>query len=62
MSILEKPYYKILESFAETETRIVWELRTGERGDGVLVFSGYKVSVWDDRHTEMEGHDGCTSM
>ena len=32
-------------------------------GDGESVFSGYRVSVWEDgKVPEMEGGDGCTTV
>lgn len=39
------------------------ELELGEEGDGKLLFSGYRVLVWDGENgLEVDSHDGCTIM
>ena len=37
--------------------------RGWERGNGELLFHGFRVSVWEDEKVlEMEGGDGCTTL
>lgn len=44
----------------ETESRTVGA-RSGGAEDGVLVFNGDRVSVWEDKNSlQMECRDGCT--
>ena len=44
----------------EAESRIE-AARGWGRGNGQLLFSGYRVSVWDDEKV-LDGGDGCTTM
>ena len=60
--ILEDPYYKILASFIDTESRAGLP-KAGGMGDAQLVFNGHKVSAREDAKVlERDGGDGYTTM
>ena len=41
----------------------MWLPEPGGRGNGELVFNGYRVSVGEDENVlEMDGGDGCTAV